>query len=108
MALAPIEWKRRCAASSSSRTTCWMRRSRLSARGWLPWLRRLSNERSIAGEAAAVDVDEARHVAGQLPLGVDAMLRQAEADSRQPEFQDRLLLFRRDPVLHPGEVPALA
>ena len=103
IALAPIERKRRCASCSSWRTICWMRRSRLRASGPAA----LHQPRLLgaldAGLTVAVDVDEAGDVAGQVALGIDAMLGSTELDARQAELEDGLLLLGRDPVLDPGE-----
>jgi hypothetical protein len=56
-----------------------------------------------AGEPAAVDVDEAHHVAGEVALGVDALERVAEPDPRDAELQDLQALGRGDLVPHPRE-----
>ncbi len=58
-----------------------------------------------ARQATIVDVDEAQRLARETAVRVDAMLGRAEADARDAQLEDGLLLLGRDLVLDPGEPP---
>ena len=101
------------AATSSSRSACWTRRSTAAqpapARG--RWRDRRGGDRQAravepfldAGDALIVDVDVTDEVGDLAAVGIDALVLVEEADARNAEAVDLLLLGRRDLPLEPGE-----